>query len=78
MPPVIAQNAPIIVSLEAGKTYHYCTCGKSAKQPFCDGAHKGSDFTPKPFTANKTGEAHLCGCKHSANKPYCDGRHKNL
>ncbi|MBE0439157.1 MAG: CDGSH iron-sulfur domain-containing protein [Gammaproteobacteria bacterium] len=25
--------------LEQGQTYYFCTCGRSANQPFCDGAH---------------------------------------
>ena len=41
--PVIAQKSPIPVEVEAGKTYYWCSCGKSAKQPLCDGAHKGSE-----------------------------------
>ena len=36
--PHIAQKAPYAVEVEAGKSYWYCTCGKSAGQPFCDGS----------------------------------------
>ena len=76
--PHVAQKAPFASALEAAKTYYWCACGKSAKQPFCDGSHKGSEFTPKPFVAEKDGTAYLCGCKHSKNQPYCDGTHKSL
>lgn len=76
--PTIAAKASIKVELEAGKTYYYCTCGNSAKQPFCDGSHKGSDFAPKAFTAETTGIASLCQCKHTENAPFCDGSHKSL
>lgn len=76
--PVIAQKAPYKVELEAGKTYFWCACGKSAKQPFCDGSHKGTSFTPVKFTAEDTKTAFLCGCKHSAKAPFCDGTHKAL
>ena len=38
--PIVAQKAPYGVEVEAGKTYYWCTCGRSAKQPFCDGTHK--------------------------------------
>ncbi len=76
--PNIAGRKPIMVELEAGKTYYYCTCGKSANQPFCDGAHKGTDFTPQAFTAEETKKAALCACKHSKNGPFCDGSHRNL
>ena len=76
--PTIAQKSPYVTNVEAGKTYYWCACGKSAQQPFCDGSHKGSGFTPKPFTAEKDGPAYLCGCKHSKNAPFCDGSHRAL
>lgn len=76
--PHIAQKAPFKVELEADKTYFWCACGKSANQPFCDGSHKGSSFTPVKFTATETKTAFLCGCKHSAKTPFCDGSHKTL
>ena len=38
--PIVAQKAPYAKELEAGKTYYWCACGKSANQPFCDGKHK--------------------------------------
>ena len=76
--PVTAQKGPYQVALETGKSYAWCTCGRSAKQPFCDGTHKGSTFTPMRFTADKTGIQNLCGCKISDDKPFCDGSHNNL
>lgn len=76
--PVIASRTPIPVDVEAGKSYWWCTCGKSAKQPFCDGAHKGSEFVPLKYDATTTGKVWFCGCKHTANAPLCDGAHKNL
>ena len=76
--PKIAAKQPVAVKLEAGKTYNWCTCGESKAQPFCDGSHKGTTFTPLAFTAGETKEAYLCQCKHSKNPPYCDGAHKTL
>jgi CDGSH-type Zn-finger protein len=76
--PVVAGKAPIKVEVTAGKDYWWCSCGKSAKQPFCDGSHKGTSFVPTKFTAEKSGDAWLCACKHSKKPPYCDGTHKNL
>jgi CDGSH-type Zn-finger protein len=49
--PHIPQKSPIPVLVEAGKTYYWCSCGHSKNQPFCDGAHKGSTFTPVPYMA---------------------------
>lgn len=76
--PTIAQKGPYPVGVEAGKTYMWCSCGKSAKQPFCDGSHKGSEFTPVKFEATDTETVYFCGCKHSASKPMCDGTHSRL
>jgi CDGSH-type Zn-finger protein len=76
--PVIAARVPAKVALEAGKDYWFCTCGRSATQPFCDGSHKGTGFAPQKFTAETSGDARLCQCKHTKNPPYCDGTHKAL
>jgi len=76
--PKIAAKQPIGVDLEEGKTYFFCTCGQSVNQPFCDGKHKGTDFTPQKFEAEKTGKAFLCQCKHTGNAPFCDGAHSKL
>jgi CDGSH-type Zn-finger protein len=76
--PVIAQKGPYPVEVEAGKAYFWCACGRSAKQPFCDGSHKGSDFRPIAYKAEESGEVWFCGCKHSADKPFCDGTHETL
>lgn len=76
--PVIADNKPSMVSLVKGQTYVYCTCGLSSKQPFCDGSHSTTEFSPKVFTAEKDGDGFLCMCKHSGNAPYCDGSHGQI
>jgi CDGSH iron-sulfur domain-containing protein 3 len=78
MEPKIAQKAPYVVELEEGKEYHWCACGQSKNQPFCDGSHHGSEFTPVFFQAAFSGPTYLCGCKHSKNRPFCDGTHKTL
>lgn len=76
--PVIAKKGPYVVELEAGKNYFWCTCGRSEKQPFCDGAHKDTEFTPLKFTAEETKKYGVCGCKHTKGGPFCDGEHRNL
>lgn len=76
--PIVADNSPIAVELEADREYHFCTCGRSASQPFCDGSHAGSGFEPLAFTPRDPGEAWLCRCKHSADAPYCDGSHQRF
>ena len=76
--PTVASRTPIPVDVEAGKTYWWCSCGKSAKQPFCDGSHKGTEFVPQKYEAATTGKAWFCGCKQTGNAPLCDGAHKKL
>ena len=78
MTPDIPQKAPYPVTLEAGKTYYWCSGGTSKNQPFCDGSHKGSEFVPQQIKAEKTETVYLCGCKMSAKKPFCDGTHSKL
>ena len=75
--PSSRKKPPIAVEVEEGKTYYWCSCGKSAKQPFCDGSHKGSEFAPVAYKAEKTGTAYFCGCKHSAKGELCDGSHSS-
>ena len=78
MNPHIADNKPINKNLVQGEEYYFCTCGRSADQPFCDGSHKSTDFKPMPFKPEEDGEAWLCACKHTGNAPYCDGTHKRF
>ncbi len=75
--PKIAKRSPYIVQLDPGN-YWWCACGRSATQPFCDGSHKGTAFTPIKVTITSKAPVALCGCKHSCNKPYCDGTHSRL
>ena len=74
----IAQKSPYPLDVEAGKTYYWCACGLSKNQPFCDGSHKPTSFTPVAYTADKTGKAFFCGCKGTHTQPMCDGSHKAL
>jgi CDGSH-type Zn-finger protein len=76
--PTVAQTSPYPVAVEAGKSYYWCACGKSAGQPFCDGSHKGSEFTPVKYEATETKTVYFCGCKHSKTGALCDGSHKAL
>ena len=76
--PIVAQKGPYAVEVTAGKTYFWCACGRSRKQPFCDGSHKETTFSPVKHTAEKDGKLWFCGCKQSGRKPLCDGTHKRL
>ncbi|MFQ5589026.1 MAG: glutamate synthase-related protein [Nitrospiria bacterium] len=76
--PKIADTVPKPVMLEADEEYYWCACGLSRTQPFCDGSHKGTSFTPLPFKVSETQEGYLCMCKRTASPPYCDGAHATL
>ena len=76
--PTIAQKAPYPVDVEEGKKYFWCACGKSKRQPFCDGSHEGSGMTPMTWTAQASKKMFFCGCKHTKGAPLCDGAHNGL
>ncbi len=68
-------SEPVAVELEAGKEYHYCTCGRSGDKALCDGSHKGTGMTPTAFSVDESKTYYICTCKKSANEPFCDGTH---
>lgn len=76
--PVVPQKSPYIVEVNAGRKYFWCACGRSKNQPFCDGAHKGTDFTPLQYEATADKKLFFCGCKHTKSQPLCDGAHNRL
>jgi mannose-6-phosphate isomerase-like protein (cupin superfamily) len=69
---------PFLVPVTAGKSYLWCACGRSARQPFCDGSHKGTAFEPILWKADKAEEKLFCGCKQTGSAPFCDGTHNRL
>ena len=76
--PVAAQPGPYAVDVKAGESYWWCSCGLSQKQPFCDGAHKGTGLSPIKHSAVEYGTMWFCGCKATAGQPSCDGSHNSL
>ena len=74
----VAARAPLGVTVEAGKSYWWCACGLSKKQPFCDGSHKGSEFVPMEYKATASTQVYFCACKQTMQSPLCDGSHKRL
>ncbi len=76
--PVVAQKSPYAVDVEAGRKYFWCACGRSRKQPFCDGSHKGTGLSPIAYEAAVSETRYFCGCKQTRNQPFCDGTHNAL
>lgn len=74
----VAAKEPKAVDVEAGKAYFWCTCGQSQKQPFCDGSHKGTEFTPMKWEAEESGTKYFCQCKQTDGQPFCDGSHAQI
>ncbi|MEM8717440.1 MAG: CDGSH iron-sulfur domain-containing protein [Cyanobacteria bacterium P01_G01_bin.4] len=75
--PVVAEKKPAVLTLEPGQ-YSWCACGQSDEQPFCNGAHRGTEFTPMRFEVEDEKQVSLCQCKATGNPPYCDGSHNKL
>ena len=70
-----AGDSAIVVEVEKNKSYFWCSCGLSSKQPFCDGSHKNTEFSPVKFMADETKKMFFCTCKQTNNQPFCDGSH---
>jgi CDGSH-type Zn-finger protein len=75
--PIMAAKLPAVLSLEPG-TYYWCQCGRSKNQPFCDGSHTGTGFSPVEFALAEKKQVALCQCKQSKTPPFCDGTHKSF
>ncbi len=71
------EKRPLVVDLEVGK-HALCTCGVTAKPPFCDGGHKGTDKKPVILDVDTAQRYAWCTCQASGKMPACDGNHKNL
>jgi len=78
-PPVVASRKPFYKELKAGQRILWCSCGRSKRQPYCDGrSHLGTGFAPVAYQAQTDEDVLFCGCKHSCTAPLCDGAHSNL
>ena len=75
--PKVAAKVPAVLDLAPG-TYAWCACGLSASQPFCDGSHEGTAFSPVEIVITEQRRVALCQCKNAVKAPFCDGTHRNL
>ena len=72
-----AGNGAIAVEVEKDKSYYWCACGQSKKQPLCDGSHKGTEFNPIAYKAEETKKMFFCACKQTHNHPFSNVTHTN-
>jgi CDGSH-type Zn-finger protein len=72
--PFTLRAEPFVCRVEPGE-YWWCACGKSERQPFCDGSHRGGPSAPVIVTLDDAYTVSWCGCKRTATPPYCDGSH---
>jgi CDGSH-type Zn-finger protein len=73
----IPSRFPSVETVKPGN-YFFCTCGRSAGQPFCDGSHAGSGYAPEKVVIEEERKVAWCNCKRSAKGAFCDGSHAQL
>lgn len=79
--PRVAACEPAGIQVEPGKVYSWCSCGLTAKEPFCDSAHKqveGMPFRSVKVVFDKPQEVWFCRCKQTKTPPFCDGSHRQV
>lgn len=79
--PRTAACEPLMITVEPGKVYSWCSCGLTANEPFCDSAHKnviGMPFRSVKVKFEKAEEVYFCRCKKTSTPPFCDGTHNRL
>ncbi|RLA63399.1 MAG: CDGSH iron-sulfur domain-containing protein [Epsilonproteobacteria bacterium] len=74
------QTFPYKIKVKKGQTVAFCACNKTARPPYCDGAHAKENTGKHPFivTFEEDKTIKACGCRLSNNRPYCDGTHSDL
>lgn len=77
LPPGRKQRGPFVDACAAGK-HAWCRCERSATYPYCDGSHRGTEFTPIKIVLEKACTVVWCACGASGNQPFCDGAHTRL
>ncbi len=73
----IPARVPVKCVEEPGQR-HWCRCGRSAAQPFCDGSHAGTGIDPMAVTIEEERRVAWCTCKRTTKEPFCDGAHRHL
>ena len=71
-------NVPWKTVLKKDRLVRWCACGLSAKQPYCDDSHAGTNLLPALYRPAEDVTVALCGCKRTGRPPFCDGAHRKL
>ncbi|HIE56031.1 MAG TPA: hypothetical protein EYP90_12790, partial [Chromatiaceae bacterium] len=74
----VAGDKPQLVAVERGSYYYWCACGRSQRQPFCDGSHFDTPLKPLVWQAPQDDKVLFCTCKQTRTPPLCDGSHNRL
>ena len=68
------KDRPVVAEVEPG-VYAWCGCGKTSKEPFCDGSHAGTGITPNVVRIEEKKTVAWCTCRKTGGAPFCDGSH---
>src|SRR5438105_13003502 len=73
--PFTARPGACVVEEQSGE-FWWCACGKSERQPYCDGSHRGGPVGPVIVRFDAARTVSWCRCKQTGSRPFCDTLHE--